>query len=235
MGWSYKFWPLYDGLKPSEFLSNYAKHFNSVEINSSFYRIPSQSVVENWASQVPKGFRFTAKIPRSISHASELNYQEGKLEAFLRNISKLGGKLGPLLLQLPAKFRVDKVEKLEDFLSVLPKEYMYAVEFRNRGWFKDEIYELLRENSTSLVQVEHNRFPAVNELTTDFVYVRWEGDRKQVNGERGYVEVDRKEGNKTWGVKLKRYLEDGLDVYGFFSKFYSGYPVSDIKMTIEAL
>jgi uncharacterized protein YecE (DUF72 family) len=235
MGWSYKFWPLYIGLKPSEFLSNYARHFNSVEINSSFYRIPSRSVVENWATQVPNGFRFTAKFPQSISHAPELNYQDGKLEAFFRNISKLGDKLGPLLLQLPARFKVDEVDKLEDFLSVLPNEYRYAVEFRYRDWFNDETYELLRENSASLVQVEHPRFPSVNELTTDFVYIRWEGDRKLVNGERGSVEVDRKEVTQTWGVTIKRYLENGLEVYGFFSKFYSGYPLSDIKMIIEAL
>lgn len=133
MGWSYKFWPLYDGLKPSEYLSNYARHFNSVEINSSFYRIPRQKVVENWANQVPDDFRFAVKFPQSISHTTDLNYEEGKLEAFLGNIGKLGDKLGPLLLQLSPRFKVDKSEKLKDFLSILPKDYMYAVEVRQEG------------------------------------------------------------------------------------------------------
>jgi uncharacterized protein YecE (DUF72 family) len=235
MGWSYKFWPLYDGLKPSEYLSEYAKNFNSVEINSSFYRIPSRKVVENWANQVPDEFHFTAKFPQSISHVSDLKYEEGKLEAFLRNISMLGDKLGPLLLQLPARFKVDQAENLRGFLSVLPKDHVYAVEFRHRDWFIDETYELLRKNSVALVQVEHPRLQTVGEVTAGFVYIRWEGDRKLVDGERGTVEADRREESLVWSETIKSYLGKGLEVYGFFSKFYSGYPVSDIKTISEAL
>lgn len=235
MGWSYKFWPLYDGLKSNEYLSTYAEHFNSVEINSSFYRIPSLRVVESWASQVPDSFRFTAKFPQSISHAPELNYKERNLEAFIGNIGKLEEKLGPLLLQFPARFKVDEAENLKDFLSVLPKEHIYAVEFRHDGWFIDETYELLRENSASLVQVEHPRLPTIKVLTADFVYIRWEGDRKLVNGEKGSVERNRREDNLNWSEIIRGYLEEGLTVYGFFSKFYSGYPESDIKMILEDL
>jgi uncharacterized protein YecE (DUF72 family) len=235
MGWSYKFWPLYEGLKPSEYLKRYSENFNSVEINSSFYRIPSRRVVENWADQVLEGFRFTAKFPQSISHAPDLDYEEGKLEAFLRNISGLGEKLGPLLLQLPARFKADKEGVLGDFLSGLPPRHTYAVEFRHIGWFNDETYRLLREHNISLVQVEHPKMATVSELTADFAYIRWEGDRKQVEGERGYVELDRGEETLRWAESINALHEEGLTVYGYFSKFYSGYPVSDILMLQKAL
>jgi uncharacterized protein YecE (DUF72 family) len=235
MGWSYKFWPLYDGIKPGDYLRRYSEHFNSVEINSSFYRIPSRRVVENWAKQVPEGFRFAAKFPQSISHAPELVYEEGKLEAFLRNISGLGGKLGPLLLQLPARFKVDKEEVLGDFLSGLPRRHAYAVEFRHSDWFRDETYRLLRDHNVSLVQVEHPKRTSASELTADFVYVRWEGERKKVEGEKGVVEMDRREDTLRWGESISALRGEGVTVYGYFSKFYSGYPVSDILMLQKAL
>ena len=235
MGWSYKFWPLYDGLKPSEYLKRYSEHFNSVEVNSSFYRIPSRSVVENWANQVPEGFRFTAKFPQSISHAPDLDYEEGKLEVFLGNIGRLGDKQGPLLLQLPARFKSVNSEELGNLLSVLPEGGRYAVEFRHRGWFTEETYQLLREYGACLVQVEHPRLPTVDEVTGDFVYIRWEGERREVDGERGVVEVDREGDNLAWSGRIREQLENGLEVYGYFSKFYSGYPVSDIHAITQNL
>jgi uncharacterized protein YecE (DUF72 family) len=230
MGWSYKFWPLYNGLKPNEFLRTYAKHFNSVEINSSFYRIPNRKVIENWISQVPDNFRFTAKFPQSISHSPKLNYDEGKLDAFIRNISTLKDKLGPLLLQLPPSFHSTEIKFLTEFLSILPTDLTYAVEFRNQDWFNHETYELLRENDIALVQVEHPKRQQTDELTTDFVYIRWEGNRKIVNGDKGLVEIDKKKNITDWYSKIMNYLKNEMEIYGYFSKFYSGYPVNDIKM-----
>jgi uncharacterized protein YecE (DUF72 family) len=233
MGWSYKFWPLYNGLKPNEFLRTYAKHFNSVEINSSFYRIPNRKVICNWISQVPDNFRFTVKFPRSISHSLKLKYDEGKLDAFIRNISTLGDKLGPLLLQLPPSFHSTEIKYLTEFLSILPTDLTYAVEFRNQDWFNNETYELLRENDIALVQVEHPKRPKTYEVTTDFVYIRWEGNRKIVNGDKGLVEIDKKKNITDWYSKIMNYLKNKIDIYGYFSKFYSGYPLNDIKMIQE--
>jgi uncharacterized protein YecE (DUF72 family) len=233
MGWSYKFWPIYSGLKPNEFLRKYANHFNSVEINSSFYRIPNRKVIENWFSQVPDNFRFSAKFPQSISHSPKLKYNEGKMDAFIRNISTLGDKLGPLLLQLPPSFHSNELKNLREFLSTLPTDLTYAVEFRNQDWFNYETYELLKENNIALVQVEHQKKPKRFELTTDFVYIRWEGNRKIVNGDKGIIEVDRKQNITEWYPKIMNYLENKMNVYGYFSKFYSGYPVNDIKIFQE--
>ena len=230
MGWSYKFWSeIYPrGTKSTDYLTHYSKHFKSVEINSSFYRIPSRKTIENWSTLVPQDFRFTAKFPQSISHSSNLKYEPEKLEAFLNNISMLKEKLGVLVLQLPPRLKVEHLSSFRDLIGVLPDDINYAVEFRNKGWFTEEVYDLLRENDIALVQVEHPRLPTTAELTANSVYIRWEGDRKKVNGEKGLVEIDREEDNRRWANRIDELLESGHNVYGYFSKFYSGYPPADI-------
>ena len=109
------------------------------------------------------------------------------------------------------------------------------MEFRNRGRFIEDVYTLLRENEVALVQVEHPRLPTATELTTDHVYIRWEGDRKKVTGEKGLVEIDREEDNRRWANRIHELLESGHNVYGYFSKFYSGYPPADIWQVTDML
>jgi uncharacterized protein YecE (DUF72 family) len=237
MGWSYKFWPeIYPkSAKSTDYLAHYSKHFDSVEINSSFYRIPSRKTVLNWSSLVPSNFCFTAKFPQSISHSPKLEFEHGKLEAFLNNIGLLGEKLGVLLLQLPPRLKIDHLPAFQDLLSVLPDDFKFAVEFRNNDWFTEDIYKILRENDVTLVQVENPKLLTVTELTSDHVYIRWEGDRKMVNGEKGIVELDRRENNIRWANHIGKLLEDYHDVYGYFSKFYSGYPPTDIRQITDMI
>ena len=235
MGWSYDFWPIYQGLTSSEYLSRYSEHFNSVEINSSFYRIPRKRTVERWFEDTPENFKFTAKFPRSISHAPKLVYESGKLDAFFKNIESLLKKKGPLLIQFPPKFKANNLESFIDLLNILPKRNRYAVEFRNQSWFNEETYKILRKYEVSLVQIQHPWQPTSKEITTNFVYIRWEGNRKSVNGEKGIIEIDRSEDNKKWAKLISEYLELSLEVYGFFSKFYSGYPPADINQILTMI
>ena len=230
MGWSYKQWEgkLYPKeLEPDGYLNEYSQHINSVELNNTFYRIPSIKTVENWKKQTPYDFIFTSKFPRSISHNRTLGGDQEKLEVFLHNISHLENKLGPLLLQLPPNSKVD-AEGLTAFLSKLPDNYRYAIEFRHKSWFIPPIYEVLRDRNAALVIVDHPWLPELDELTSDFTYIRWQGDRKRVKGDHGVVEVDRKENNQRWANKIKVFLES-VQVYGYFSKHYSGYPPQDIE------
>jgi len=147
MGWSYKQWigKIYpQGIKPEEYLQEYSKHFNSVELNNTFYRIPSIKTVENWRKQTPEHFIFATKFPRSISHSRTIGGEYEKLDVFLRNIGHLEEKLGPLLLQLPPTLKENR-EDLDGFLSKLPDQYRYAVEFRHKTWFTIDVYEVLKE------------------------------------------------------------------------------------------
>ena len=110
MGWSYDHWVgnFYpEGTASDDFLAEYARHFDTVEVNSTFYRVPYRSIVEDWKEKTPEGFTFTTKIPRAVTHGTELGNDWGKMEVFIENISLLGEKLGPLLIQLPPKFKAD--------------------------------------------------------------------------------------------------------------------------------
>jgi len=157
-GWSYKEWKgsFYPPKLPQdEMLGFYASRFPTVEVNNSFYRIPSEKVLMGWAERVPPDFHFVLKASRRITHNSRLAGEDGSLEYFLRAINPLGDRLGPTLFQLPPTFKKDAV-RLRDFLARLPKRWMAAVEFRHASWFDDEVYDLLRSHDVALVAVDED-------------------------------------------------------------------------------
>jgi uncharacterized protein YecE (DUF72 family) len=157
-GWSYKEWKgsFYPQKLPQdEMLGFYASRFPTVEVNNSFYRIPSEKVLMGWAERVPPDFRFVLKASRRITHNSRLAGEDGSLEYFLRAINPLGDRLGPTLFQLPPTFKKD-AGRLRDFLARLPKRWMAAVEFRHASWFDDEVYDLLRSRDVALVAVDED-------------------------------------------------------------------------------
>jgi uncharacterized protein YecE (DUF72 family) len=238
MGWSYNFWKgsFYPtGMKSSEFLREYSKHFDTVEVDNTFYRVPSIETLENWKKQTPAGFMFSAKFPQNITHRKMLKDCEQDVQFFAERISKLQNSLGPLLLQLPPAFGNKQLDLLRDFLPLLPKKYLYTVEVRNKQLLGSDLLALLRDNGVALTIVASPFMPEVEELTADFVYVRWEGDRKKVNGEFGKVEVDRTNETKRWAGKIEGFLQNVGDVFGYFSKHYSGNPTADAKQLVEFL
>lgn len=237
MGWSYKFWAdsFYPkGLEVERFLSEYSKHFDTVEVDSTFYRIPSESTISNWKEQTPDGFLFSAKFPRTITHEKMLRDCEEQTERFIDRVSRLQDKLGPLLLQFPKTFTTKHVRLLQDFLVSLPEGYRFAVEVRNTSLLNEEFYSLLRENRVALALLDRQSMPPMETVTADFIYLRWEGDRKKVMGTLGRVEVDRTNEIEAWAEKIHRLLENS-EVFGYFSKYYSGYPPSDAKQVLRAL
>ena len=238
MGWSYDFWKgdFYpEGTKPEEFLSVYARHFDTVEVNNTFYRIPYMETVENWRDRTPEGFIFSAKFPRKITHIKKLQDCQEELDVFIDHMSLLGEKLGPLLLQFPPQFKPESIKILEDFLPILPEGYRYAVEVRNKKWLEERFYSLLREHGIALVLVDHPWMPDMDTITADFTYIRWEGDRKKVKGDLGNVEIDRSGDITQWAGKVKGILDDSVEVYGYFSKNFSGYPPEDVGRLMDLL
>ncbi|MBD3206373.1 DUF72 domain-containing protein [Candidatus Bathyarchaeota archaeon] len=230
MGWSYDFWKLYpEHIPKSDYLQVYSQNFNSVEINSSFYRIPSSATVKNWAEQTPKNFKFSTKFPRSITHVKDLNFEAGRLEAFLKNMNHLGSKLGPFLIQFPPRFDAKKIAKLTKFLEKLPDKYEFSIEFRNKSWLTPEAFENLRDYNVSIVQGGYLETQVHFTALGNLVYIRLEGDRDEVNGDRGLVEVDKYEELDLWAKRIKDFMENDREVYVYISKYYSGYPPSDIE------
>lgn len=185
-GWSYaewrgRFYP--QGLKPADYLAYYATHFNSVEINSSFYRMPDGEVLTRWKHTVPDDFIFSVKAGRFMTHRSRFSDScLGYLKDFLAVLSALRPQLGAVLFQLPPQWGRD-TERLSLFLSRLPQDYRYVFEFRNPTWFCEEIYALLRKYKAAfcLYHFEGREAPAV--ITADFIYARFHGSNGKYMGQ----------------------------------------------------
>jgi uncharacterized protein YecE (DUF72 family) len=157
-GWSYKEWKgsFYpEKLPAEEMLRFYASRFATVEVNNSFYRIPSERVLAGWAGQVPPHFRFVMKASRRVTHNHRLTDEDGSLAYFLGAVNPLGERLGPTLFQLPPTFQKD-AGRLRDFLAKLPRRWPAAIEFRHSSWFDEEIYDLLRARDVPLVTVDED-------------------------------------------------------------------------------
>jgi uncharacterized protein YecE (DUF72 family) len=236
MGWSYNFWKgnFYpSNMESKEFLAYYATEFDTVEVDSTFYRIPRKQSVLDWKEQTPRGFLFSLKFPRVITHVKMLRNCQEETRVFLERVSLLQEKLGPLLLQFPSMFQTEHMPFLSDFLKNLPKQYRYVVEIRNRKLLDDSLFSILRDNHAVLAWVDSASMPFVNEKTSNFIYVRLEGDRSKINGTLGKVEVDKTSDIKVWAEKLKEFLDEKMEVFGYFSKYYSGHPPSDVRQLLS--
>lgn len=235
--WVGSFYP--NHLKPAEFLETYTRTFRTVEIDSTFYSIPQRSMVCGWRDRTPEGFVFAAKIPRAITHQKVLKDCQKELSSFLKNMEPLGNKLGPLLLQFPyfnknafaSREQFDKL--LRPFLDGLPKDFRFSVEIRNKNWISWDFLELLRDRSVGFTLLAQAWMPPIDKLakaldlvTGDFCYVRFMGDRKDLESKT--QRFDRLLDDKTdemmmWASELKKIVARGPKTYTFFSNYYAGY------------
>jgi uncharacterized protein YecE (DUF72 family) len=173
-GYSYKEWkgPFYPkDLAAARFLGFYADAFKTVEINNTFYRMPTAKLIEGWASEVPEGFTFALKAPQRITHVAKLKDAGDSVAMFVTAAGALGPKLGPLLFQLPPFLKKD-VPRLADFLEQAPKGVRVALEFRHASWFDDEVWATLRAHSASLCVAEGEKLESPLVATADWGYVR---------------------------------------------------------------
>ena len=159
-GWHYRhrqerFYPA--ELAPSAWLTYYAREFNCVELNNSFYRLPAETTLRAWVEQTPADFLFAVKASRLITHRSKLHECDALLQTFLHRIRGLGSKLSPILLQLPPRWHVNP-ERLRAFLPHLPAEQRFAIEFRDPSWHTPEIYDLLRTYQVAFCQFDLGGF-----------------------------------------------------------------------------
>jgi uncharacterized protein YecE (DUF72 family) len=232
IGWSYSFWkgPFYLPKTASkDFLSYYASRFDTVEVDSTFYRIPTEKAVNQWSSQVTDGFLFSLKFPRLITHIRMLRNCERETSFFLARAHLLGNKLGALLLQFPPNFGIDRLPDLAAFLQKLPRSGRYVVEVRDKAFLNEDFYSLLQANNVALAWVDSPNMPTAKEVTSDFLYIRLEGDRKKVNGTLGKIETDSADRLRLWADKIKLMMGE-IEVFGYFGKYYSGLPPHDIEL-----
>jgi len=170
--WKGSFYP--EKLPAKKYLSYYAEHFRTTEINNTFYRMPTAKLCEGWHAEVPEDFSFTLKLSQRITHFKRLKNVDDDMNYFLDSAAALKEKLGPILVQLPPNFKID-LELLEAFLEKFAKQAKLAFEFRHQSWFVDELFELLRNHNTAFGVVEKEESEAgvtPREVTGSFVYMR---------------------------------------------------------------
>ena len=170
--WKGSFYP--EKLPAKKYLSYYAEHFRTTEINNTFYRMPTAKLCEGWYAEVPENFSFTLKLSQRITHFKRLKNVDDEMNYFLDSAASLKEKLGPILVQLPPNFKID-LELLEAFLEKFAKQAKLAFEFRHQSWFVDELFELLRKHNAAFGVVEKEESESgvmPREVTGSFVYMR---------------------------------------------------------------
>jgi uncharacterized protein YecE (DUF72 family) len=167
--WKGVFYP--EDLPSKNYLSFYAQHFKTTEINNTFYKLPSRKVTEGWYEGVPSDFSFTLKLTQKITHIKRLKSVNDEMGAFLEGAAGLMEKMGPILVQLPPYFKKE-TSVLEDFLGAYAKKGMLALEFRHETWFSDDVYDLLSKHQCALGVVEDEESKAVKVVTGPFIYMR---------------------------------------------------------------
>jgi uncharacterized protein YecE (DUF72 family) len=211
-GWTYDDWygPFYpEDIKTSERLSFYAEQFDTVEVNATFYRLPTEVMIKAWNTRLGENFHLVVKGSRVVTHLKKIANCEEALEKFFERAFKLT-RLEVILWQLPPSLHKD-VDRLENFLSLLPQKVRHAVEFRHESWWDDEVVKTLTKHDSAFVAVSHPSLPETILPTTDFLYVRFHGqDREAYRYDYTDKELSR------WVSILKPHLRNRT-LYAFFN------------------
>ena len=226
-GWVYPHWRevFYPKEVPQRsWLPYYAEHFDTVEINNTFYRLPTRSAVQGWVDNSPDGFRFAVKISRYMSHIKRLTMVETGLRRFYEPLEPLtgSGKLGPLLWQFPPNFHRD-TGRLSEALGSLPPG-RHAFEFRHESWFTDDVYELLRDHGAAMVVGdEASRWISTPPVrTADWTYIRFHHGSRGRNGNYSYAEID------SWARRIAQWRRD-TEIWAYFNNDWQGFAIRNAR------
>lgn len=222
------------GTKSNEMLEIYAKIFDTIEVDSTFYAIPPASNIENWYKKTPGNFKFSLKLPQAITH--EYNLREASfpiLNEFCERVRLLKEKLGAILVQLPPNFEASKenAQALREFLRETPRDVRFAVEFRSRDWIIDWTFDELKKHKAALCLVEGNWIPrelmfkAIGKPTADFAYIRFMGERDLVRFDKIYREGDAN--LQMWKTEIEKI--EAQDIYIYFSNYYEGHAPESVN------
>ncbi|WP_457600052.1 DUF72 domain-containing protein [Hydrogenivirga sp.] len=220
-GWKGKFYP--KELKPKEWLSYYAEFFNTLEVNSTFYNFPKKGNLRRFYRETPSGFVFSVKVNRTITHMKKMKGTEELVRSFYSVVEEsLAEKLGCFLFQLPPSFRYSE-ENLGRVLSQLDPSFRNVVEFRHESWWRDEVYNALREKGIAFCSVSSPKLPEELVLTADFLYIRFHG--KEGWYRYNYTEEEL----AAWAEKLR---ESGArEVFAYFNNDYNAHaPYNCLKL-----
>ena len=234
-GWNYAHWRngvFYPPRCPANrWLRFYAEHFDTVEVNTTFYRLPRLDAVQRWVDDSPRDFVFAVKASRYLTHVKRLRDLPEHLARLYERIEPLraSAKLGPLLWQLPPTFRADH-DRLAAALAGLPRGERHAFEFRHPTWFCEETYDLLRRHGVALVIADRPEVHAFQsfELTAGFTFVRFHSGSRGRRGNYSHRELEE------WAERLRRWSRE-VDVYAYFNNDWEGFAVENARFLATRL
>jgi uncharacterized protein YecE (DUF72 family) len=259
--WCGSFYP--DGTDSEDMIRAYSSKLPTVEIDSTWYRIPSRKTIDAWKSKTPDRFIFSAKVPKVISHDKYLEGCEAELKEFISVMSGLGDRLGPMILQFPyvakgkdpQEYRTgaDFVRRLKGFVGLLPREFKWGIEIRNALWLQAPLLDVLRSRDISLVFIDYYTMDPLPKLaqrsdvfTGPFVYIRFLGNRKEMDAavkqardeglrKRDWESVlkDRTGQMKAWIPPIQQVLARKIPVYVYFNNHYAGYAPGSVELFEE--
>jgi uncharacterized protein YecE (DUF72 family) len=222
-GWHYGHWrgPFYpEDLGSHRMLAYYAERFHTVEINNSFYQLPPEPTLRKWRDTAPPGFIFAVKGSRFITHMKKLKDPERSLAPFLERMARLGEKLGPILFQLPPRWRFNG-ERLAAFLQALPGKYRYTLELRDQSWINARALELLAAHGAAFCIYELNGYLSPREVTADFVYIRLHGPGGPYQGQYSNQTL------AAWAEAITAWSQEGREVFCYFDNDERGFAAQD--------
>lgn len=234
-GWIYGDWMgiFYPtALPPKDKLKYFSRYFKTTEINYSFYHLPRPSTYQNWHSQTPPDFVFAVKASRFITHIKRLKGVKKAWQTFLENALQLKEKLGPILFQFPPSFKAteENIKKLKSFIGDIRGQVRVnsrlriAFEFRHQTWCAEKAYKLLKNYNAAWVIADSPRHPKAEVVTADFVYIRMHGSRVLFASKYTGKEL------KDLAGKIKKWLEQDLDVYVYFNNDFHGYALENAEV-----
>ncbi len=230
-GWHYKHWlgVFYpEGTRASEMFQFYARYFDTVEINNSFYRLPTATTFDNWRESSPPNFCYAVKASRFITHMKKLKDPKSSSEKFFLVADRLAKKLGPILFQLPPRWKLN-IERFEEFLGSLPGEHQYVIEFREETWFVLEVYQLMRKYKVAFCIHDFGDMKVPREITAKFTYIRFHGPTSaKYWGSYSDREL------RVWADRIKKWRSDLSSVYVYFNNDPEGAAVKN-ALTLKRL
>ena len=231
-GWHYKHWlgDFYpEKLPAKEMLTFYTQHFDTVEINNTLYHMPADATFNAWRDNSPDNFVYALKASRFITHMKKLKDPESATAKFFAGAELLEAKLGPILFQLPPRWELN-LERLAEFLEVLPRQHRYAFEFRDPSWLVQPVYDLLQRHNTALCIYDFASRPTPLEITADFTYVRFHGP-----GEAKYAGSYPDSVLQGWARTIRDWLRELSAVYVYFNNDVGGHAVRNARRLRELL
>ncbi len=228
-GWVYNHWRgvLYpSGLPQRDWFARYASEFDTVEINNSFYRLPSEAAFEAWRTQAPAGFVYAVKASRFLTHMKKLKDPEQPLEKFFERASRLGQTLGPVLYQLPPHWQVN-LQRFEHFLSVLPAHHTHVIEFRDESWLIEDVFQLMERYQVAHCIHDMSPLKVPMRMTAPTVYLRFHGDVLH-GGDYPLSTL------KVWAKRIAAWYSQRLGVFVYFNNDIGGYAVQN-AVTLKRL